>query len=162
MSQQINLLIQNRERTSTVLPALPALIGLGVMLVVLLGYWGLERFKTVKIQNAAAQGEQRLLAAKADMQTMRQKLASREQSVGLEADIATLKLRSEARQEVLNRVQKGELGSPEGYSRYLTALAKISDNSRWLTSVTISDAGKNVSIAGRALNNEAILRYARE
>ncbi len=154
MSQQINLLVQYREQTST---ALPALIGLGVVLVVLLGYWGFDRFKTVKIQNAATQGEQRLLAAKADLQAMQQKLASRQKAV----DITALKLRSEAIQEVLTRVQKGELGSPEGYSGYLTALAQISDNSRWLTSVTISNAGKNVNIAGRALNNEAILRYAR-
>ncbi len=159
MSQQINLLIQHREQTNTALPALPALIGLGALLVVLLGWWGYERFQTVKMQNAAAQGEQALLAAKADLEAMQQKLASRQEAGG--AETAALKARSAVLQEVLNKVQQGELGNPEGYSGYLTALAKISDNSRWLTSVTISNAGKNVNIAGRALDNEAILRYAR-
>lgn len=157
MSQQINLLIQKRERAST---ALAALIGVSVVLVGLLGYWGLEHSETVKIQHAAAKIEQQMLAAKTNLQAFQQKLDSGEKATDIEAEIAVLKTQLEASQEVVTLLQKGELGNADGYAGYLTTLAKISENDLWLTSVSISNAGKNISIAGRALQSESVLRYA--
>ena len=154
MSQQINLLIQDREQASA---ALPALIGLGVVLVALIGYWGLEHFNTAKIKNEVVQGEQKLLAAKTALQARLQG----PKTGGFDAEIAALKARLEASREALSMLQKGGLGNPEGYSGYLTALANIPDNNLWLTSIVISNVGKTVNITGRAMNNEAVLRYAR-
>lgn len=157
MSQQINLLIQEREQKSTLIPSL---LGIGLVLIVLLFYWGLQHIKTVKIQDAAAESAQQLLAAKTSLQALQQKLASGEKVGDMDAEITALKTRSEAGQEILSLLQKGELGNTEGYAGYLTKLVMISENDLWLTNVTISNAGKNMSIAGRALNSESVIHYA--
>ncbi len=163
MSRQINLLIQQRDRTGNI--ALLALLGLGALLLVLLAYWGSEHFKTLKLQNTLEQ-DQHLLAVKAEKQAVLKKLAEDQKNVeggkvkDIGAEIAALKQRSEANQSILDMLKKGELGSPDGYAGHLAALASLSDNNSWLTSVAISNAGKNVNLTGRALNDEAILRYS--
>lgn len=157
MSQQINLLIQEREQKSTLLPSL---MGIGLVLIVLLFYWGLQHIETVKIQHAAEQSAQQLNAAKNNLQALQQKMASGGKAGDLDVEIAALKARSEAGQEILSLLQKGELGSSEGYAGYLTKLVMISENDLWLTNVTISNAGKNMSIAGRALKSESVIHYA--
>jgi hypothetical protein len=40
------------------------------------------------------------------------------------------------------------------------ALAKISENGVWITSVNIGDSGTRVAIEGRSLNLEGAVRYA--
>lgn len=157
MSQQINLLIQKREQKSTLIPSL---IGNGFVLVLLLLYWGLQHWETLKIKQAADQSAQQLIAAKNNLQALQQKLATGDKASDLDAEIALLKGRSEAGQELLSLLQKGELGSAEGYAGYLTKLVKTSQNDLWLTNVTISNAGKSMSIAGRALNSESVIHYA--
>ncbi len=162
MSRQINLLIQQRDRKENI--ALRALIGLGALLLVLLAYWGAEHFKTLKLQNTLGQN-QHLLAVKAEKQAMLKKLAEDQKNVvdgkgkDIGAEIAALKQRSEANQSILDLLKKGELGSPDGYAGHLAALANLSDNNLWLTSVAISNTGKKVNLTGRALNDESILRY---
>ena len=159
MSQQINLLIQARELKSTLLPTL---IGVGMVLVVLLIYWGFQHLQTVKLQQTANTIEQQLNAAKKNMQLLQQKkLATGEKAGDLDAQIAALKARSEAGQEILTLLQKGELGNSTGYAGYLTKLMMISQSDLWLTNVAITNAGKNVSITGRALNNDSIINYAK-
>lgn len=157
MSQQINLLFQKREQKSTLIPSL---IGVGLVLIMLLFYWGLQHWQTVKIQRTAAQNSQQLIAAKKNLQALQQKLASGEKASDLDAEIAVLKARFEAGQEILTLLQKGELGSSEGFAGYLTKLVKSSQNDLWLTNVTISNGGKSMSIAGRALNSESVINYA--
>ena len=156
MSQQINLLVRQDGKQASI--AKPALIGLGALLAVMLGFWAIEHSSTVKIQKAADQGKQQLLAAKAELQAKQQQLATGETYAG---ENAALKQRMETLQGALNLVKGGNPGRPEGYSEYLTALAKISDNSLWLNSVAISSAGKKIHLAGRALTKESILRYAK-
>ncbi len=162
MSRQINLLIQERDQKGNI--ALRALIGLGALLLVLLAYWGVEHFKTLKLQNTLEQ-KQHLLAVKTEEQAVLEKLIENQKIIEDEkgkvvgAEIAALKQRSEANQGILDLLKKGELGSPDGYAGHLAALANLSDNNLWLTSVAISNAGKNVNLTGRALNDELILRY---
>ena len=159
MSQQINLLVQERSASSS---ALPLLAGLGVMLVLLLGYWQLARMETAKASAAATRSEQQLLAAKAALQAMQQELAAQQKNQDVAQEIAELKVRAGAAQEITDRLQKGELGNTVGYYNYLSGLARISEEGLWLTSVAIGNAGKNVNIAGRALQSEAVLQYARK
>jgi len=59
----------------------------------------------------------------------------------------------------VNLLRSGGGGS-EGYSGHLTTLARISEDGVWLTGVKIGNAGKTVSLAGRSLRHESVLRYA--
>ncbi len=163
MSRQINLLIQQRDRTGNI--ALRALIGLGALLLLLLAYWGVEYFQTLKLQNTLGQ-DQRLLAVKVEKQAVLTKLIQDKKNVedrkekDIGAEIAALTQRSGANQSILDLLKNGELGSSHGYAGHLAALANLPDNNVWLTSVAISNAGKNVNLTGRALNDESILKYS--
>lgn len=157
MTQQINLLIQEREQKSILIPSL---IANALLLIILMVYWLFVHMQTVKIQEGANKVEQQLIAAKKTMQTLQQQLTTSEKAGDLDDEIADLKARSEAGQELLSLLQKGELGNPYGYASYLTKLMKISRNDLWLTNISIVNAGKNLSISGRALNSDSIMNYA--
>ena len=157
MTQQINLLIQEREQKSILIPSL---IANALLLIALMVYWLFVHMQTVKIQEGANKVEQQLVAAKKTMQTLQQQLTTSEKAGDLDDEIADLKARSEAGQELLSLLQKGELGNPYGYASYLTKLMKISRNDLWLTNISIVNAGKNLSISGRALNSDSIMNYA--
>ena len=157
MTQQINLLIQEREQKSILIPSL---IANALLLIALMVYWLFVHMQTVKIQEGANKVEQQLVAAKKTMQTLQQQLTTSEKAGDLDDEIAALKARSEAGQELLSLLQKGELGNPYGYAGYLTKLMKISRNDLWLTNISIVNAGKNLSISGRALNSDSIMNYA--
>lgn len=157
MSQQINLLVQRRDGSRLVLLALAAV---GVVVVLLLAVWLVEWQQTARAQAAEAASAQQLQAAKAVLQARMQQLGSRQDADALAAEIAALKPRAEASQEVLALIQKGDLGSQQGYAHYFYGLAAIAENGVWLTGATVSNAGKSVSVTGHALRNESVMRYA--
>jgi hypothetical protein len=157
MSQQLNLLVHKRSgpRYALLVPA-----ALGVMLALLLGVWATERQETARAQAAEAASARQLQAAKAALQVRQQQLGSHGAADALAAEIAALKPRAEASQELLALVQKGDLGSQQGYARYFSGLATIAEDGLWLTGVTVNNAGKTVSVTGHALRNESVMHYA--
>ncbi len=157
MSRQINLLIQ--EQLAPGLSALRALIGLGVMLAAMLGYSAYVWLGTGRLGDTAAQNNTQLAAEKATRQALEQKLGARPKLPDLLAQIEALKTQASESQEIVNLLHSGAGGSA-GYSGHLTTLARVSEEGLWLTSVKIGDAGKTLSLAGRSLRHESVLRYA--
>lgn len=157
MSQQINLLVQ--EAIAPALSALRALIGLGVMLVAFLGYATYTWLGTARLGDTVAQSDAQVAAEKAALQALEQKLAARPKLPDILAQIEALKPLAGESQEIVNLLRSGGGGS-EGYFAHFTTLARISENDVWLTGVKIANAGKAVSIAGRSLHHESVLRYA--
>lgn len=157
MSKQINLLA--RAQAAPELSALRALIGLGVMFAAFLGYAAFAWFGTARLEDTAAQSNAQLAAEKAALRALEQKLGARPKLADIVAQIDALKAQAGESQEILNLLRSGGGGS-EGYSGHFTALARISEDGVWLTGVKIGNAGKTVSLAGRSLRHESVLRYA--
>jgi Tfp pilus assembly protein PilN len=157
MSKQINLLAQ--AQAAPALTALRALIGLGVMLAAFLGYAAIGWFGTARLGDTATQSNSQLAAEKVALRALEQKLGARPKLADIVAQIDALKAQAGESQEMLNLLRSGGGGS-EGYSGQLTTLARISEDGVWLTGVKIGNAGKTVSLAGRSLRNESVLRYA--
>jgi len=157
VSKQINLLVQ--EATAPELSALRALIGLGVMLAAFLGYAAFAWLGTARLGDTVAQSNAELAAEKVALKVLEQKLGERPKLADIVAQIDALKAQAGESQEIVNLLRSGGGGS-EGYSGHLTALARISEEGLWLTGVKIANAGKTVSLAGRSLRHESVLRYA--
>lgn len=158
MSQQINLLDRPRE------PVGSALGGLAVVAVVLLGLVSYEAelvVETNRLRKAADAGQRDLTQVNAAMQAMRQRADADNDATAIKAEIDALKPKAEAVQQLLEPIRNGSLGSTEGYARYLSTLASVSEEGLWLTNVSITNAGKVMTLNGRALRNESVLKYAK-
>ena len=151
MSQQINLLVRKRGGVGF---ELAALVALGLMLLLLLGYWAAGQRNVGKAQAAETASAQQLQVAQAQLQARVQQSANNT----TRDEITSLKQRGEAAQQLLALMN--DLGNSQGYGRYFSALGSISEEGLWLTNVTISKSGKVVNLSGRALRQESVMRYA--
>jgi Tfp pilus assembly protein PilN len=157
VSKQINLLAP--AQAAPTLTALRALIGFGVMFVAFLGYAAFAWFGTTRLGDTVAQSDAQLAAEMATVKALEQKIGARPKLADIVAQIDALKAQADESQQMLNLLRSGAGGS-EGYSGHLATLARISENGVWLTGVKIGNAGKTVSLAGRSLRQESVLRYA--
>ena len=158
MSQQINLLARERNPLGSALAAL-ALVAL--VLVGLLVYGAMLRAETAGLRQDADSGQRQLVQAKAALQAMRQRTDSNNDAATLKAEIDALRSKVEALRQWQQLINNGSLGSPQGYANYLSTLASVPAEGLWLTSISVSNAGKLVTLSGRALRNESVLRYAK-
>ncbi len=60
---------------------------------------------------------------------------------------------------VLNMVVDSSLGDIDGFSRYLTSLARMNTDGLWLSRIRISAMGDNSQLEGQALRAELIPKY---
>ena len=150
MSQQINLLVRKSAGFDSTWAALAAL---GLVLLSLLGLWAVKQGDVARAQEDAAASARQLEDVKARLQARTQRSGT-----DLGAEIEALKSRAEAARKTLERI--GELGSQQGYSRVFSALASVGEDGLWLTSVSVNQGGKSVSISGHALRQESVMHYA--
>lgn len=151
MTQQINLLV---VKSSGDRYAWLALAALGLLLLLLLGFWGIRQIGIVKAQTTRAASEIKLREAKAKLQAGMQQ----QKDNNLSAEIAVLRPQADMAQRIL--AQAEELGSQQGYARTFSKLATITEEGLWLTNVSVGKSGKSLRISGRALHKESIMRYA--
>jgi hypothetical protein len=157
MSKQINLLLP--EKIAPGLSARRLAIGLGVLFAAFLGYGAYAWLGTSRLGDNVEQGGADLIAAKAARQALEQKLGERPKMADLVAEIEALKPLASESQDIMALLGGGGPGTT-GYSAHLAALATVSEEGVWLTGVTITKAGKGMSLTGRSLNNDSVLRYA--
>jgi hypothetical protein len=104
LSQQINLLGQ--VQAAPALSAKRALIGLGMMFALFLGYGVFAWFATARLAETAEQGNSQLAAEKAKLKTLEQKIAARPKLADIVAEIAALKAQAAESQQILNRAAR--------------------------------------------------------
>jgi Tfp pilus assembly protein PilN len=157
VSKQINLLIEDKGKPA--LTAQRALVGLGVMVAVFLVYAGFAWFTTTRLKDEVARSNVQLATEKAALKALEQKLGARPKLAEIVAQIDALRPQVDETQQIVNLL-RGGAGDSEGYSGHLTTLARISEDGVWLTKIKIANAGKAVSLEGRSLHQESVLRYA--
>lgn len=160
MTQQINLYARKVEENRR--PLLLTIAGLVAFALLLGGYWHVLRTQNQQLDARVKQFTTQLETEKAAVKVMRDALAQRTDPARIAAEIAALKSRAAEAQDLVERVRKGELGTLDGFSGHFLGLAKIGEPGIWLTGVKIHESGKNVSIEGRSLEAESVLRYANE
>lgn len=149
MSQQLNLLSTENEGLS---PAVIALLVLGFVVLALLVAYGVKQAMLSSARNAEIASAAQLKEVSAQL---RQKIQVREDK--LNAEIAALKPKATESEQVLKLA--ATLGRVEGYSPYFSTLATVRESGVWVTSATVSKAGKSFKISGQSLDKDAVIRY---
>lgn len=158
MTQQINLL-RPKDRSAGI--AAWALGAVGVVVVVLAGYFTTVLGETNRLRDAAKLKEQQLVQVKSTVQVLQAQRAKQSDASALEAEIAAMRPGAEALANLVKLVRAGNPGAQEGFARYLQTLGSLSADGLWISNLSVSKGGNSVVITGRALQNEAVMQYAR-
>lgn len=158
MSRQINLLPPPPKQPLLSAPRALAAVLAWCLLLAMLAWSGSREVDRLREQAALASQEQQ--AKKMLLQALQTRLGDNEHPHNLAAQIAALAPRTRVAEDLLARLKSGDLGSLDGYGAQLTEFARVPQQGVWVTRLTIGNAGRALSIEGRALRKEQILPYA--
>jgi hypothetical protein len=159
VSQQINLfnpifLKQKKIFTTAHMAQTLGLVAAGALLLAVYG-----AVKTSQLEQHAAAGKAAVAAAEARLAQVAKEFPPRQKSKDLEAEVAHAQGELKSLREVQAVLERGELGNTAGYSEYWRAFARQSVNGVWLTAVSVTGAGKEIGLEGRALQPELVPGY---
>lgn len=155
MVQHINLLSKRKARKGLVAVFWA---GLGLWVLALAVIAASSEWQLQKQRNTEDQTRQSLDNLKATLEKKRQEYGQAERE-SMSKQMALLQGQLDARRDWADLLQKGELGNPLGYSQWFETLAAVHVEGVWLQGMNIEKTGQSVSIAGKALGTEAVLRY---
>jgi hypothetical protein len=158
MTQQINLYA--RKVTQKRGPLFASLTLVVVVAALLIAYWTMLHKETTVLQGRVAQANAQLKAESGAVQLMKTELAKRTDPAKIAAEIDALRAHATESQQLIGQLQRGELGTMDGFTPQLVALARIGEPGVWLTGLKIVNSGKGVEIQGRSLEPESVLKYA--
>lgn len=155
MIQHINLLTTARRQRNFVWVAYLGLIALVLWLA-----WtaGANEWHLRNLQEAEAKTQQSLAELKVALEKKRRE-AGLEDKEAMARQTQLLRSQIDARRGWADLLQKGELGSPQGYSQVLETLAELREEGVWLQGVDIAKGGQSLVINGKSLTASAVMRY---
>lgn len=158
MTQHINLLSKRRARQNMAWLATRGLSGLVGLFVL----WALVA--EVGLHNMSASNEE----MQQTVSVLRVELEQKRRAAGLEdaqvlaKESAAMSRRMDENRTLMQLVQKGEVGSLAGHSRFMQTLASLPQTGVWLQSVDITNASRTVNIVGSSLTTAAVMQYAEQ
>ncbi|MDB5801908.1 MAG: biosis protein MshI [Rhodocyclales bacterium] len=162
MTRHINLLDPPQKTRSPYTTALQMGVPIALVLLVM-GTWS----AVVRYQASAAKA--RLSQIEAQMLPVSEQLAQLQAGMGVEQVNATLRDRLQraeaqlkARRDIQTALQRGDLGSSQGFSEFMRAFARQTVPGLWLTGLRLENGGKDITLSGRALNAEAVATLVRQ
>lgn len=155
MTQHINLL-SKRTRAQGLEWLMISVLVLAVL--ALLGSAALAEWRLHQLAQTEAETTAQVAQLKSALEKKRRD-AGFDEIQALSRQTAALRSQLEARRDWSDLVQKGELGSPAGYSRMLDALARLHEEGVWLQGLDVSKGGQSVSISGKSMATESVMRY---
>jgi len=160
MSQQLNLFNPVFLRQKKYFSARTMVQALVIVLVVLVGLYAFARVQVARIEQQLADAEQQFNEAQRQLAQYGAD-ARRAPSRLLDDEIARAEAQVKAQEELLESLASGALGNTDGFSRYLTALARQTVSGVWLTGFVASGTEGPLSIRGRLLRPELLPAYLR-
>ena len=159
MSQQINLFNPIFLKQKKIFTALSMAEALGVIIAgaLLLNWYAANNVD--ELEQLANEGKATL--AKREQQLIRAnaQFAPRAPDAVLQADLNDAEAELKALRDVSAVLQGGALGNTSGYAEYFRAFSRQNVNGLWLTGVTISGAGTDIGVQGRAMQATLIPNY---
>jgi cell division protein FtsB len=155
MVQHINLLSKRKVAKGLMTLAMAAL-GLWVLVLALFAVsaeWQIHQQRKLE-----AQARQSVSDLQAALEKKRQEVGMAN-SEAMTRQIALLRGQLDAKREWVDLLQKGELGNPLGYSQWFETVASVHVEGVWLQGMDIGRGGQTVSVRGKALNADAVMRY---
>jgi Tfp pilus assembly protein PilN len=99
-----------------------------------------------------------LSAAQAQLTLMAERAKPTQKDKNLDEAIKVAENRLHSSQQILDFVNKGDLGNTEGYAEYFRAFSRRATPGVWLTSFTVG-GGNTIEIQGRTLEPKLVPAY---
>jgi hypothetical protein len=159
VSQQINLFnpvfLQQKKMFSARTMA-------ASLLLLFLGMAALQAYGKMRLrdlQKQADAGAAQLAQKQKRLESVNAEFAPRQKNPAVEAELAEAQTQLASLREVSGVLERGELGNTQGYAEYFRALARQHVDGLWLTSVSITGAGLDIGVRGRALDPQRVPGY---
>jgi hypothetical protein len=160
VSQQINLLpaaLRTDRASFTSATAMAYAIGGAVVLAVLYGLYEEYRLRGIEAEARAVALELKEATAARPAPAGARNPAK--PSAELEARITELSAQLSARQEIVDAVKNGSVGSTNGISEYMRVFSRQSLEGLWLTGFDIAAGGGELGLSGRAIAADLVPVY---
>ena len=161
MSQQINLYHPGLRPAQRPLTAARLALGVVVLGFALAAFYAFAEFQVHRSELALAEANSEFKA----LQERILKIGGTAGQAGarsVEASIATAEAEVRIREAVLKRLGGGDLGSTQGFSAYLTALARQRVEGVWITGLTVTGDSGDFTLQGGVSRPEILLEYIRK
>jgi hypothetical protein len=159
VSQQINLFNPIFLKQKKIFTALPMAEALGVIVAgALLLTWYAGR-SVAELEQSAAAGKALLAGREQRLVKANAQFAPRAKNAALATELAQAEAERKALQDVAMVLKGGVLGNTAGYAEYFRAFSRQNVNGLWLTGLTISGAGNDIGVQGRAMQPTLIPNY---
>ena len=161
MSQQINLFHPGLRPAQRPLTAIRLGLGLVALGIVLAGAYAFGQYQLY--QSALA-----LAAANSEAKAIQERIlklggsGTQANLRAIEESIARTETELKVRDAVLKRLSGTDLGTTQGFSAYLTALARQRVEGVWITGLTVAGDSGDFTIQGGVARPEILLEYIRK
>lgn len=158
MVQHINLLTRHGTHKGFSWYAPRAVV---LFLIGLLALAGNGELHLKRLRETQARTEQSIVDLKSSLEQKRRE-AGLQDIEAINAQMTALRAQAQSRQAWLVAVQKGELGTPRGYSGMFETLAQFHEEGVWLSRVQVEKGAQSMTIEGHATHSDAVMRYAEQ
>jgi hypothetical protein len=132
------------------------------LLVLFAGMGAIQAYGKMRLrdlQQQADAGAAQLAQKQKRLESVAAEFVPRQKSPAVEAELAEAQSQLAALREVSGVLERGELGNTQGYAEYFRALARQHVDGLWLTGVSITGAGIDIGVRGRALDPQRVPGY---
>jgi hypothetical protein len=132
-------------------------LGISVALSGLLAVYEHQQLKTVEGQARKVAALVKEAATATDKAV--EAAAPRKPNAELELTVRELEAQLKARQDIVDALRRGLVGTTGGFSEYMRVFARQTVQGVWLTGFDITAGGDELTIAGRTLNADLVPAY---
>lgn len=161
MTQQINLFNPALRAKREWLTGKSLILGLSVMVVLLGLYGGVVRWENQQLTEESTRVGAELSGGQEELARLNQDIAQRKVSSETQAALQRAEAALRGRERVKVALESGALGSQDGFSEFLRAFARQTQDGLWMVSLQMAEGGRNITLEGRTLNPEQIPGYIR-
>jgi hypothetical protein len=159
MSQQINLLNPALIKQRDFLNPNNIVITLGLLLALMLGYYGYAQKQLSLLTLQRSQAAETLSATQTQLQQTTLLHTPHEMNKALIEQIAQLEQKETMQQQILQTVNLSSATPEKGYAALMRAFAKQSLDGLWLTSFSFDSSTEKLNINGRTLQADLVPEY---
>lgn len=161
MSQQINLFDPVFLKQKKYFSAVAMLQALVLVVAGMLVLYAFELRQTREFEKLRADTERQAAERRDQLTRFAKEFSVQGTSKELEAEVVRLEAQLRKRAELFNELKTGVSANVEGFSPYLTALARQTTSGVWLTGVSIRGKSNDLVIKGRVLSADLLAGYVR-
>lgn len=161
MTRQINLFNPTLRLKREWLTGKSLLWGISVMVVLLGLYGALLRWDSGQLAIEAKRVGEELTARQEELSRLNHEIASRKVSSETQAALRRAEATLRGRERVGEAMASGALGSPEGFSEFLIAFARQTQEGLWMVGLQMAEGGRDITLEGRTLNSDRLPAYIR-